>query len=137
MSLINPPLKKTFSRDERLRSRRLIQTLFKTGKNINESPFRIKWMFLAHAQEMPVQVMMSVPKYNFKKAVTRNLIRRRMKEAFRLNKENLCASLISANRYLALSITYSAKEILPFEFIQQKIILILHRLMVENEKVTG
>jgi len=94
-------------------------------------------MFLETPEKMPVQVLMSVPKYNFKKAVDRNLLKRRMKEAFRLNKQSLCDSLLANQNHLAACFTFTAKEILAFDLIQQKIILILQRLMKENEKVTG
>ena len=86
---------------------------------------------------LPVQVMMSVPKYNFHKAVDRNLIRRWMKEAYRLNKHTLYESLNGKGQQMVLCITYTVKEIVPFNLIQGKIILLLQRLIEENEKVTG
>ena len=85
----------------------------------------------------PVQVMMSVPKYNFRKAVERNLIRRRMKEAYRLNKQHLYDSIHGTGHRIVFCITYTAKEIVAFDLIQAKIILLLQRLIEENEKVTG
>ena len=85
----------------------------------------------------PVQVLMSVPKYNFRKAVQRNLVRRRMKEAYRLNRQCLYDSLSGTGRQIVVGITYTAKEIVPYELIEAKIILLLQRLMEENEKVTG
>jgi ribonuclease P protein component len=85
----------------------------------------------------PAQVLMSVPKYNFHKAVQRNLIRRRMKEAFRLNKQLLYHRLSENGNQIVFSITYTAKEIVTYDLIQTKIILLLQRLIEENEKVTG
>jgi ribonuclease P protein component len=86
----------------------------------------------------PVQVMISVPKYNFQKAVDRNLIRRRIKEAYRLNKQMFYDRLMqSTTDHFAFCITYTAKEIVAFDLIESKIILLLHRLIEESEKVTG
>jgi ribonuclease P protein component len=85
----------------------------------------------------PVQVLMSVPKYNFKKAVDRNLLRRKMKEVYRKNKSILYDYLTPKEQQMALCISYSDKEIVPFSLIQEKIILLLQRLILENEKVTG
>ena len=85
----------------------------------------------------PAQVLMSVPKYNFHKAVHRNLIRRRMKEAFRLNKQLLYNRLSENGNQIVFCITYTAKEIVTYDLIQAKIILLLQRLIEENEKVTG
>jgi ribonuclease P protein component len=130
-------LKKTFSRNERLRSNRIIHALFAGKKTFSEYPFRVTWIFIESNEEAPVQILLSVPKYNFKKAVDRNLLKRRMKEAFRLNKQTLCREIINSQHKMAFCITFTAKEILPFDLIQQKIILILQRLLKENEKVTG
>ncbi len=130
-------MKQTFSRNERLRGRLLITSLFKSGTTFYESPFRVTWMTLEKNDSGPYQVLMSVPKHNFRKAVDRNLLRRRMKEAFRLNKHLLAGSCDGKEGALAVCITFTAKEIIGFDRIQQKIILILQRLMKENEKVTG
>ncbi len=83
------------------------------------------------------QVMMSVPKYNFRQAVDRNLIRRRMKEAYRLNKQPFYDQLSQNGHRVVFCITYTAKEIVAYDLIDAKIILLLHRLIEENEKVTG
>ncbi len=130
-------MRQTFSKDERLGSHRLISRLFAEGSTIHLKPFRGTWMHASFDGPSPVQVLMGVPKYNFKKAVHRNMIRRRMKEAYRLNKHLLYDSLNAKRQQLVLSITYTAKEILPFDLIQGKIILLLQRLTEENEKVTG
>jgi ribonuclease P protein component len=80
-------MKQSFSKEERLCSHRLISTLFAKGQTFHLKPFRITWIRLTLETSQPAQVLMSVPKYNFHKAVDRNLIRRRMREAYRLNKQ--------------------------------------------------
>ncbi len=130
-------MKQTFSKHERLCNRRLIRQLFLKGQTFHVKPFRVTWMTLAAEQPSPVQVMMSVPKYNFRKAVHRNLVRRRMREAYRLNKAGLTSHFAETGQQLIFSITYAAKEIHEFDLIQAKIILLLQRLTEVNEKVTG
>ena len=128
-------MRQTFSKDERLRSHRLISKLFAEGSTFYLKPFRITWMRQSEEGTVPVEVMMSVPKYNFRKAVSRNLIRRRMKEAYRLNKHLLCFSPAASRGHIVMCITYTAKEIVPFDLIREKIILLLQRLIEENEKI--
>lgn len=130
-------MRQTFSLDERLRSHRMISSLFANGSTFHLKPFRVTWMLESLDTTSPVQVLMSVPKYNFRKAVHRNLIRRHMKEAYRINKHIIYDSLVAKRQQMTLCITYTAKEIVPFDLIQGKIILLLQRLTEENEKVTG
>ena len=68
------------------------------------------------------QVLLSVSKRNFKRALDRNLIKRRMREAFRLNKH-----LIAASNKLLIAYIYSAKEILTFAQIQERLIETFNR----------
>ena len=130
-------MRHTFSKDERLSSRRMISRLFAEGSTFHLKPFRVTWMMEQPGGPSPVQLLISVPKYNFRKAVDRNLIRRRIREAYRMNKQVILDSLHGNGRQMVLCITYTAKEIVPFGLIQEKIILLLQRLNEENEKVTG
>ncbi len=130
-------MKLTFPKTQRLCSRRLIGTLHREGRSFRVYPFRANWLRLPADSPVAVGVLLAVPKYNFRKAVDRNLIRRRMREAYRLHRHLLGDRLQARGTPVALSIAYTAKEILPFSEIQAKIILLLQRLSEENEKVTG
>jgi len=130
-------MRHTFSKDERLSSRRMISRLFADGSTFHLKPFRVTWMMEKLLEPSPVQLLISVPKYNYRKSVDRNLIRRRIREAYRMNKQVIYDSLQGSGRKMVLCITYTAKEIVPFGLIQEKIILLLQRLNEENEKVTG
>jgi ribonuclease P protein component len=129
-------MKNTFPREERLSGRSLITSLFKGGQTFHVTPFRITWMVVTE-QPVPIRVLMSVPKHYIRKAVMRNLVRRRMKEAYRLTRQPLMVTLRDNECRIMVCITYTSREILPYDLIREKIILILHRLSKENEKVTG
>jgi ribonuclease P protein component len=130
-------MKQSFSKEERLCSHRLISTLFSKGQTFHLKPFRITWLRQTLETPQPAQVLMSVPKYNFRRAVDRNLIRRRMREAYRMNKQPAYDRLSSNGHQIVFCITYTAKEIMASDIIAAKIILLLQRLIEENEKVTG
>ena len=129
-------MKKTFSKEERLHSRTAIQALFKSGKSFAEYPLRVRWMFDDSFETPVARVVIIVPKQNMKRSVDRNLLKRRIREAYRIHRGDLLSDLEAKQRKMTLAILYTAKEILPFDLIQDKIILILQRLKHENEKVT-
>jgi len=111
----------TLKKSERLSQKKLIQELFDKGSSFYLYPFKV--LFLRN--ERPVnQVMASVPKSIFKRAVDRNTIKRRIREGYRLNKPKL-----GSDKFFSIAYIYTAKEILPSAFIHQKIVLSFDKLI--------
>ena len=115
--------KYTFRKEERLSSDKLIQELFDKGSSFYLYPFKV--IFLPNDDpKYPVnRVLISVSKKNFKKAVDRNLIKRRIREGYRLNKNRLA----NQNKLL-IAYIYSAKEILPSTQIHERLVKTFKRL---------
>ncbi|MGJ8661311.1 MAG: ribonuclease P protein component [Bacteroidota bacterium] len=110
-----------------------ISALFKTGKKIHKFPFTAHYLFLEDKKSTPFQLVISVPKRNFKKAHDRNRIKRKIKEVIRKNKLNLETFLIKENLQLSFFVLYNHKEELTFEEISKKTELFIE-FLIENIK---
>lgn len=117
---------KTFKKNERLKSRKAILRLMSRGTRVEASPILAKYSFNPQEQDPANKIMVVAPKKLFKKAVDRNLLKRRIREAYRLNKQILapCGAHIS--------FTYTSKEKLPFANIQEAVVTIL-KTIAENK----
>ncbi|MDQ3393659.1 MAG: ribonuclease P protein component [Bacteroidota bacterium] len=126
----NIDVSKTFHKSERLNSRKLIQELFDKGSSFFLYPLKV--IFFSAPPGSPNQVLFSVPKRNFKKAVDRNKIKRRLRESYRSNKTILMYGEKNTNSYL-IAFIYLGKEILTFNEINDKLKSSLGRL--KNVKI--
>jgi ribonuclease P protein component len=121
--------KNTFNKSERLKSRKIIERIFnREGKSFSHYPLRVIWLETPLDTTFPVQITFSVSKKKFKKAVHRNRIKRLMREAYRLNKAKLYASLAAQEKQGAIIIIYAANDELPFQEIESKMKQALKRL---------
>jgi ribonuclease P protein component len=116
----------TFTKAERLSSKLLIDKLVEKGKSFNNAPFKIVWIELQEASAV-TQVVITVPKRNFKKAVDRNKLKRRIREAYRKNKQESLYSKLGEKK-LCMMIVYIAKEKLDYNTIELKVKECLQRL---------
>jgi ribonuclease P protein component len=110
------PSRQTFTRAERLCSRKLISEIFarEAISQAYQYPLSASWRSIAMPGPYPVQVLFSVPKRNWKRAHDRNRIRRQMREAWRQQKNLLYDSLFSQRLQYAVVMVYTAKEIVSF-----------------------
>lgn len=122
---------KTFFKEERLCSRRSLDLLFKNGSSFLLYPFRVSFLYAAEPSTMPVQVVINVSKKRFKRAVDRNLLKRRTREAYRLHKqEKFYSALQPSDQVLLLSLQFIGKQIHDFDFMEKKMINVFNKLLV-------
>lgn len=115
-------MKKTFTKEERLCSKRKIDSLFHSGSSFIVYPFRAVYLVGPDQENpTPAQVIISVSKRRFKHAHERNRIKRLMREAYRLQKQEfLYQDLNKLSMHLNLAIQYVGKEELSYELLFNK-----------------
>ncbi|MEN0004284.1 MAG: ribonuclease P protein component [Bacteroidota bacterium] len=119
-----------FKTGERLKSKKVIDSLFKEGQSFGQYPLRIVWMASDQLKsDFLAQFALSVPKRKFPKAVHRNRIRRQVREAYRLNKHKLYRGLEKHEQQYAIMVLYVAKEALPYATIENAMKGIIHRFL--------
>lgn len=115
-------MKFSLGSDKRLKSQKKIDRLFTEGKRIQKFPLRA--VFFAEESETPkIQIAVSVPKKLVKKANNRNLIKRRMREAFRLNQYQL-----NTSQNLEIMFIYSTSEIMDYAKIEKSMKVLIDSL---------
>ena len=124
----------SLKKDERLCSFSEIQSLMKKGETFFHYPFKVVYQNISIEEgiQAPNAIMVSVPKRNFKRAVKRNLLKRRIRESYRLNKEILAAPQGCRTNILFV---YVSKDIKEFSYIEEKVKDIL--VLVTKGKTKG
>ena len=127
-------MKYTFTKKERLNSKKHIDQLFAEGKAFFSYPFKVFYLFQETEKEFPAQVLITISKKNFKKAVDRNKLKRLVREGYRQNKLLLHDYLTENNKSLIFGLVYIGESILTNQEIERKLILILQRLIEQDEE---
>ncbi len=113
-------------KEDKLKSRKTIDEVFKDGNNFSVYPFKIWW--LAVKDETVLQAGFGVSARQFKKAVDRNKVKRLMREAYRLQKNDLQLKLQEEQKPLRIFILYIGKELPDYQICYKKFTAILNRL---------
>ena len=110
-------MRNTLGKEERLKSKKLIESLYAEGKSIKNFPLRLVYLQVEHTSNFPAQAGFSVPKRNFKSAVSRNRIKRLLKEAYRLQKTVVYSGVDKSYIFM---ISYIGKEELAYDVVYSK-----------------
>ena len=102
----------TFGKEERLCSKKLFDKLFSNGTSFFVYPLKVIYVVTDHSGFSPVQSAFAVSRKIFRKAVVRNLLKRRMREAYRLNKHLLYQSI--GDQKLVMIFIYTGRETVGF-----------------------
>ena len=110
---------------EKLHSFGAIRRLFTEGRGGFVYPLRYM-VYAESADEMGAEILFSTPKKFLKRANKRNKVRRRVREAYRLNKALLFSS--DTPRQMQIALIYSSKEVLDYKTIENATKRILENL---------
>lgn len=116
-----------FGKKEKLKSRKQIEELFLNGENFSAFPLRVTYQFLP-SEETIVQAGVTAGKKYFKKAVDRNRIKRLIREAYRLQKNDLIEVLKQKHQKGFLFFMYTDKTVPSFSVIKEAMSKSLQRL---------
>ncbi|MDX1650960.1 MAG: ribonuclease P protein component [Brumimicrobium sp.] len=116
-------------------SKKIIGALFIEGSHLKQYPFVLHYQCVLLPTEKKFQIVFSVPKRRFKKAVERNRIKRLMREAVRKNKHIIEENLPQSGEQLALFLIYTGKKEENQSFMLAKIDTLFSRL-IESIKNT-
>jgi ribonuclease P protein component len=107
----------SYPKDEKLKSKKIIDLLFTEGKSVGKYPLRLVYIPYDFEEDVPLKMGVSVSKKYFKKAVDRNYDKRVLRECYRLNKTQLTAHL---NQKYCFMFFYQSADRLTYEEIAIK-----------------
>jgi ribonuclease P protein component len=122
----------SFGKEEKLKSKKLIDILFQEGKSVKKYPLKLIYLPITNPETTNFKTGVSVPKKLVKTAVGRNRIKRLMREAFRKNK--YLVTSIFPHSY-ALMFIYISREEISLEDLNKTMIKLMEKFVeVENKQ---
>ena len=117
----------TLRKEERLRGERVFSYLFDHGQTFFQTPYKVFWLKTTESALYPIRFAVSIPKRRFKRAVKRNLLKRRTREVFRTNKQIL-STAITDGRQIHVLVIYASDKLLPYAKLEEAMKTILQRI---------
>lgn len=115
-------------KDEKLCSRTAVERVFGEGKSLMAFPLRAAYR-LRPTGDHPVQFLISIPKKRIRKAVGRVTLRRRVREAYRLNRRTLLTPVLEqCGQGVDIAFVYLDTSPAPYSLINEKMCLLLQRI---------
>ncbi|HBG40867.1 MAG TPA: ribonuclease P protein component [Porphyromonadaceae bacterium] len=111
----------TFNKEERVTGLKRIENLFANGQSFIAYPFRVIFVETDFPASTPISMMVSIPKKRIRSAVGRNQMKRRLREAYRLNKHLFDPLLIPGGLHLDIAFVYVKDDLSEFTDVQKSV----------------
>ena len=119
------------NKSEKLCSRTAVNSLFDEGKSLMAFPLRAAYRVRPRG-EQPLQFLISIPKKRIRKAVDRVTLRRRTREAYRLNRHELLTPVLERlDCGVDIAFVYLDNTPAPYSVVNEKMISLLTRIAQE------
>lgn len=122
-----------FNKKEKLKSRKSIESLFRSGSTFSSPPFRLLYRRVNNPG-VPVLMTVAIPRRSIRRAVDRNLLKRRTREAYRLQKNGLVGKVEAKKHAYEILFLYQSGEIADYKTIRSAVRVLLTRLEQVTEK---
>lgn len=125
----------TFPKSEHLKSKSITDSLYADGMSVTSFPMRAVFMPIPKKDKQPVAtILISVSKRRFRHAVDRNLVKRRMREAYRLSKPRFLEELENRRTNLAIAIIYIDTKHCGTEYLTRRMQKLLNAILGKEQK---
>lgn len=122
----------TLGKTDRLKRKLLWEGVFSRGSQVKSFPIRLYFLKTCLPDPVPIQAGFAVPKRSIRKAVNRNRIKRLMREAYRLEKQNVH---VKSEHSYALVFLYLGKEPVSFYEIQKAVKMVLSKFAADEKEI--
>jgi ribonuclease P protein component len=134
--MFNLVTRNTFRKAEKICNQKQIDLLFKEGKSLKSGLFRLLYLETEAKEGAAVQVLIAVPKKNLRHAVSRNRMKRLIREAYRHSKHELVDACVKAGKHCDVAIIFMGKQCISQAETTMTINELLNRLTVVYEKTS-
>ena len=112
----------TFTKQEKLTGETVVTELFLNGASFIAYPVRVVWTVSKTEDSPSLQVLMSVPKKKLKHAVDRNRVKRLLREAYRLQKNELTTLVVEHGLQVRMALVWIPTEVLDYVKVERKVL---------------
>jgi len=124
----------TFRKPEKICNQNQIDNLFNNGRSFRSGLFKLVFIESDTKQQMPVKVLIAVPKKNLRHAVDRNRMKRLIREAYRLSKHKILDNYLKAGKHLDIAFIFLGNQPVSQAETITAINFLLDRLIDKHEK---